>query len=60
MAAANATLKAAQAMEQIPGAISNAVKAFDVGLQGAIAKAFEGKDLTKQELEWLKVCCAPL
>ena len=51
MAAANATLKAAEAMEQIPGAILNSIKNLEPELQKVFSKAFEGKDLTKSELE---------
>ena len=54
MAAANATAKAAEAMEQIPGAVLNSIKDLTPTLQEVFSKAFEGKDLTKAEAEAFK------
>ena len=51
MAAANATKEAAEAMEQIPGAINNAIKDLSPALQATFNKAFEGQALTKGELD---------
>jgi hypothetical protein len=54
IAAANATKEAAEAMEQIPGAINNAIKDLSPTLQETFNKAFEGKDLTQGELNDFK------
>ena len=51
MAAANATKEAAEAMEQIPGAIKNAIRDLSPTLQETFNKAFEGQPLTRGELD---------
>jgi hypothetical protein len=50
MAAADATKQAAEAMELVPGAINNALKAFEKGVHDSVNKAFRGEDLTQGEL----------
>ena len=51
MAAANATKQAAEAMKEIPGAITNSIKNLEPELQNLFEKAFEGRNLTNAELE---------
>ena len=41
-------------MKEIPGAVLNAVKNLEPTLQEVFKKAFEGKDLTRGELEDFK------
>ena len=54
IAMANATQKAAEAMEEIPGAVLNSIKDLGPTLQEVFEKAFEGKSLNKAELEAFK------